>query len=475
MPASPGVVHLDALGPGGPYRAQAREVVTDVTGRPVAELSMVPRLYVRRALTALKRARTLSADERTAALAEAGRLFATATLGGLSVEAYEHAVARVSGLPVTMVREATATTAAGMAGAYGSAGQARPRGSRDTSHGAGRAVWIRRADVLAVVTAGNHPGIHVQWVEALALGYRLAVRPSRREPLTAHRLVTALHEAGFGTDHVVLLPTDHGVADDLVDGADLAMVYGGEDVIAKYRADATVLPHGPGRAKILVTADTDATGHLDTIVDSISRQAGAACVNATAVFVEGDPAPVAEAIAGRLAALPSLPPQDDRAVLPVRQVDAARTLDKYLRSEAAGARAWLGGETVVDELGDGSAALRPAVFQLDRADAPQTRLEMPFPCVWVAPWTRADGLAPLRDTVVLTALTSDGELVEELLDEPAIRSLHVGDHPTHVLVPGLPHDGYLGEFLMRGKTFTPPSAPAAAATAPATATAGPGR
>ncbi|MFV2117199.1 aldehyde dehydrogenase family protein, partial [Streptomyces sp. Act-28] len=320
--------------------------------------------------------------------------------------------------------------------------------------------WVRRGDVLAVLAAGNHPGVHSQWTEALALGYRVAVRPSRREPLSAHRLVTALREAGFGTDRVVLLPTDHDVADDLVGGADLAMVYGGDEVVDKYRGGTTVLPHGPGRAKILITEDTDFTRHLDTIVDSIGRQAGAACVNATAVLVEGDPAPVAEAVAERLADLPSLPPEDDRAVLPVRRLDDARNLEKFVHSEAAGARAWLGGDTVVAELGDGAAVLRPAVFQLDRADAPQTRLEMPFPCVWIAPWSRADGVAPLRDTIVLTALTSDRELVERLLDEPTIRNLHVGDHPTHVLVPGLPYDGYLGEFLMRGKTFTPAAPPA---------------
>jgi len=454
MSGSPARVDLDALGPGGPYRAQARETVPDVTGRAAAELSLVPRLYARRSLAALRRAETLPPDERVAALAEAGRLFGTAALGGLSVERYEHTVARVSGLPVSLVREATGTTAASLAGAYGFAGQARPRGSRDVSHGTGSAAWIRRGDVLAVLTAGNHPGIHGQWAEALALGYRVAVRPSRREPLSAHRLVTALHEAGFGTDRVVLLPTDHGVADTLIEGADLAMVYGGDDVVDKYRGGTAVLPHGPGRAKILITSDTDGTRHLDTIVDSVARQAGAACVNTTAVFVEGDPAPVAEAVAGRLAGLPSLPPQDDGAVLPVRQVDAARHLEKFLHSAADGARAWLGGDTTVAELGDGSAVLRPAVFQLDRADAPQARLEMPFPCVWVAPWSRADGLAPLRDTIVLTALTSDQDLIGRLLDDPAIRNLHIGDHRTDVLVPGLPADGYLGEFLMRSKTFT---------------------
>ncbi|MEU3963796.1 aldehyde dehydrogenase family protein [Streptomyces buecherae] len=454
MSDAPELIRLDALGPGGPYRSQARETVHDVTGHPVAELSLVPRLYVRRGLAALRRARPLPVGERTAALAEAGRLFGSATVNGLTLQEYEHAVTRVSGLPIAVVREATRAVATGLAGAYGFAGQARPRGSRDASYGASNAVWIRRGDVLAVLAAGNHPGIHEQWAEALALGYRVAVRPSRREPLSAHRLVSALHAAGFGTDHVVLLPSDHGVADDLVAGADLAMVYGGDAVVDAYRASTTVLPHGPGRAKILITADADVPRHLDTIVASVSEQAGAACVNTTAVFVEGDPAPVARAIAERLAGLPSLAPESAAAVLPVRRVDAARDLEKFLYAEAAGATAWLGGDTVVDELGDGAAVLRPAVFELPHANAPQARIELPFPCVWVAPWSREDGVGPLRDTIVLTALTSDQELIARLLDEPTIRNLHVGDHPTHVLVPGLPHDGYLGDFLMRGKTFT---------------------
>jgi len=38
--------------------------------------------------------------------------------------------------------------------------------------------------------------------------------------------------------------------------ADLGMVYGGADVVAKYRG-SQVLPQGPGRSKILITADTD--------------------------------------------------------------------------------------------------------------------------------------------------------------------------------------------------------------------------
>src|ERR1700735_4232363 len=63
---------------------------------------------------------------------------------------------------------------------------------------------------LAVHAAGNGPGVHGLWPQALALGYRVVVRPSRREPLTGHRLVNALRQAGFCNQDAVYLPADHG-------------------------------------------------------------------------------------------------------------------------------------------------------------------------------------------------------------------------------------------------------------------------
>src|SRR4051794_23415139 len=150
----------------------------------------------------------------------------------------------------------------------------------------GHAVWVRQGDVFAVNASGNHPGVHRLWLEALALGYRVAVRPSRREPFTPYRLVGALRQAGGRDDQLVLLPTDHRTADTVVSDADRAVVYGGDDVVAKYASDPGVLPQGPGRSKILITADTDWRDHLDTIVASVADEGGTACVNATAVFFE---------------------------------------------------------------------------------------------------------------------------------------------------------------------------------------------
>ncbi|MGH3788039.1 MAG: hypothetical protein ACRDRG_16170 [Pseudonocardiaceae bacterium] len=50
-----------------------------------------------------------------------------------------------------------------------------------------------------------------------------------------------------------------------------------------------------------------------------------------------------------------------------------------------------------------------------------------------------------------TAITHDEQLIEQLVSEPTISNVYVGDHPTYWMRPGVPHDGYLAEFLMRTK------------------------
>ncbi|WP_067530938.1 aldehyde dehydrogenase family protein [Nocardia crassostreae] len=450
------MLSLDVLGPGGPYRSRRSETLTDFAGNPLATLSLAPPLYVGRAMGALRRATELPLDARITALAAAGKAFATRSVGGSTAAEYEHTVSTVTGIPITAVRAASGDIARAAERIGHSVRNARPSAAvgswRDPLTRAGAAVWTRRGEVFAVHAAGNHPGVHQGWLDALALGYRVAVRPSRREPFTPHRLITALREAGFGDDRIVLLPTDHSAADDVLRHADLGMVYGGAEVVRKYAGDPRILPQGPGRSKILITADSAWEPILDTLVESISGGGGVGCVNATGILVEGDPTPVAAALAERLAALPSLPATDDRAVLPVAPIVLARRWDNHLRQRAAGTKPWLGGDGIIDDLGDGSAVLRPAVHQLDSPFADQLGAELGFPCAWIAPWDRTAGIRPLRDTLVLTAVTGDADLIDALVAEPTIANVHIGDHPTPWMAPGLPHDGYLAEFLMRTKT-----------------------
>ncbi|MGH3727113.1 MAG: aldehyde dehydrogenase family protein [Mycobacterium sp.] len=449
------MIPLDALGPSGEYRTRTREVITDMAGTAIAELTLVPPLYVSRCIRAQRNVGPLPAAQRESALSDAAEIFSTAQISGQDFDQYVEMVSRVSGLPIAVARTSARGVAEAVRGAVEAVRPARPMGAavdwRDESTRRGSAVWTRRGDVLAVHASGNSPGVHGSWPQALALGYRVAIRPSRHEPFTGYRLVNALRQAGFRNEDVAYLPTDHTGAAEIIDAADLAVVYGGQDVVDKYAGDPTVLTNGPGSSKILITAEQDWRACLDVVVDSVSGQGGMACTNTTAVLYEGDPRPLAEAITARLAAMPALPITDERAVLPSQPLDAAKRVADYLAARARGATPLLGAEQVVADLGDGSAALRPAVHLLERPDVDKLNTELAFPCVWISPWSRADGLAPLRHSLVINAITSSEGLIEALLDEPTVSNVYSGRHLTSYAAPEIPHDGFLADFLMRTK------------------------
>jgi acyl-CoA reductase-like NAD-dependent aldehyde dehydrogenase len=448
------LISLDALGPNGEYPTRKRELITDTGGVPVAEMSRVPRLFVTRSINAQRAAAPLPIAEREAALTRAADVFSTASIAGLGFEDYVALTCRVSGLPMAVARAGARVVVDSLTTTFDAVRPARPTGATlDWRDQRGGAVWARRGETLAVHAPGNAPGVHGLWPQALALGYRVAIRPSRREPFTAHRLVTALRSSGFRDEDALFLPTDHATSDELVRAADLALVYGGHDVASRFADDPKMLVNGPGRTKIVITAEQDWRQHLDVIVDSIAGLGGMACVNATAVLYEGDPGPLAHAIADRLSKLEALPNVDEKAVLPTTPVANAHALADYLARAAAGAEVVLGADQVVADLGDGYAALRPAVHLLRRPDVHAINVELPFPCVWVSGWQRDDGLAPLRNSLVVTAITNDDRLIDGLLAEPTITSVYRGPIPTHHAAPNIPHDGFLADFLMRNKGF----------------------
>jgi acyl-CoA reductase-like NAD-dependent aldehyde dehydrogenase len=450
------LVDLAALGPDGEYRTRNRELINDTSGVPVAESSVVPRLFVTRSIDAQRKLRPLPAAQREVSLTRAADVFVSSTIAGLDFDSYVELTCRVSGLPMTAARAGAYSVAESLTTAGEAVRPARSSGATPDWREVGTtggAVWARRGDVLAVHAPGNAPGVHGLWPQALALGYRVAIRPSRREPFTAHRLIHALRETGFRPGDALYLPTDHAVADDVIRAADLAMVYGGQDIADRYTQDPGVFTNGPGRTKILITAECDWRDYLDVIVDSISNLGGMACVNATAVLYEGDAAPLAHAIGERLSTIEPLPNTDEQAVLPTTSVDAARGLADHLATRAAGTVAVLGADQVVADLGGGFAALRPAVHLLATPDPAKLNIELPFPCVWVSPWSRADGITPLRNSLVLNAITSDEELVDALVNEPSVTNVYRGRHATHYTAPHIPHEGFLADFLMRNKGF----------------------
>ncbi|MFJ8883322.1 aldehyde dehydrogenase family protein [Streptomyces sp. NPDC102402] len=440
---------ITAVRAGEERTSRDTRVLRGVTGEPLATVHEVPPLVARMTLRAMGRAPEVSPAERLRVLAEAGRLFAGATLGGQTPQEYCTVQALASGVPVAVARGALERVARDC-GSLGEVVRRQvPAGAGDTAR------WVRRGRVLAVIAPSNHPGTHGAWLQALAMGYRVAVRPGGRDPFTPLRLVRALLAAGLDPGWISFLPGGHATADTLIEAADLALVYGGEDTVARLRGNDRVLVRGPGRSKILV--DTEATeALLDHVVAEIAGDGGVRCTNTTTVLTTGDHRALAARLAERLAALPAHPVTDPRAALPVRPRAEAEALRAAAVSAAKDAPDLVAAHCPDGPLvpvGEDAVAMRPAVFPLDSCDHPAIATELPFPCAWVAPWTAADGLAPLDDSLALGLLTEDDALVGEALAMPGVRTLVHGPVARWWQDPHLPHDGFLGQFLNEARGY----------------------
>jgi acyl-CoA reductase-like NAD-dependent aldehyde dehydrogenase len=442
--------HVDAITEDGEYRARTRKPLTLPDGREIGAISEVPRLYVTRAFARLAQAPVLPYTRRLEILAKAADLFESAVLEGQSVDDYLDLVSRCAGVPRPIAHASVAAIARTLRALPDTLAQEIPHGAvtsiDDPRVQDGAAYWARRGKTLAVHASGNTPGVHSLWPSALALGYAVAVRPSSREPFTPQRLVRAFREAGF-TSQVALLPTGHDVADALIEQADRALVYGGQAVVDKYAANPAVLTQGPGRSKTVITDDVDWREHLDTVAASVAGLGGAACTCTTAVLVEGDTATAhafAAALADRLAERAAHHP---RIELPPA---TARDLAAYVEQVASGTTGYGPGD-IVETVAPDTAVLHPVVRVAPEATAPVLGVELPFPCVWIAPFTRSAGIAPLTGSLVVAAITQDIDFAQQLLDEPSIPNVYIGAHTTTWMKPGVPHDGYLSEHLMRTK------------------------
>lgn len=437
--------------------AAATEVLHDVAGTPVIEVGVAPPLAATLTVSGL-RARRPVPPPSAELIAEAGRLFATATLHGLSPGDYCELHARSTGVPIAVARHSLSDIASACARLGDRVAAERPAGAIGVADelpepGEIRPVWSRRGDVLAVVAPSNNPGTHTQWLPALAFGYQLVIRPGARDPLTPERLIAALLAAGVEPEWLSLLPGGHATADALVTAADMSLVFGGDAATSRYGADPSVVLRGPGRSKILHTgALTDDV--LDVLCDSVAYDAGLRCTNTTAIFTDGDPRSVGEALAARLGKFTAASPTSPDAELPVLPTGEARALRAHLDASRDGAIDMTAhADGGVAELGDGSAALRPAVLVCDRADHPGARIELPFPCVWVLPWRREDGMTPLRDTLALTIIGDDPALPAAALAERSIRQVAFGPVATFEAGPVSPHDGYLSRELMEVRAY----------------------
>jgi len=123
------IVMIDAWGPNGDYRTRNREVIKDTAGVTVAELSIVPPLFVNRTISAQRKTRPLPVTDRRAALVEAAEIFSNSTIAGLGFDTYVALASRVSGLPIAITRAGALDVATALTRAFDAVRPAQPVGT----------------------------------------------------------------------------------------------------------------------------------------------------------------------------------------------------------------------------------------------------------------------------------------------------------------------------------------------------------
>jgi acyl-CoA reductase-like NAD-dependent aldehyde dehydrogenase len=453
-------MRLTVLRPKGAYAPRDYAPLHSLYGEVTAEVPVSPGLLTDLVLRELRETSRQSPVEVLSAIERAGELFATRTLGGQRPGEYCAAVNATSGLPLAVVQSAARELSVGMESMRTIIGVQRPHGlDEPPARSAARTVWIPRGAVLGVIAPSNHPGTHISWLQALALGYKVVVRPGARDPFTPFRLALALLEAGLSPTMLAFLPGNHQTAAQIVERVDCALVYGGEEAIAKLSAGsrARIIRRGPGYSKVI--AARDSLVRLEevarSIVRSASGDAGVKCTNASGVVCDRvDFRELRERVAAELAALTAGPLGDAGAMLPVMAADAARQLHAAVHVRATQAGFTLVGashDVGVVDFGDGTAALRPLVFESPGVTAAALRFELPVPALWLAQVEDVKTVDDFGETLVMGYIGDNERLRQRLLDDPRIGKLICGTAPTYHSEPQLPHDGYLAHSLMVAK------------------------
>ena len=182
----------------------------------------------------------------------------------------------------------------------------------------------------------------------------------------------------------------------------------------------------------MITAEQDWREHIDVIVDSIcslgrdgmrQHHRGALRGRRRTAGARDRRTAVRASLRCRIS--------DERAALPVQRQKSAKAVAEFLARRAAGSTPLLGADQVVADLGDGTAALRPAVHLLSstgrrRSSTPSCRF-------------RACGFRRGRVTTgsnrCATPWSSPPSpmtthLIDDLIDDPTVANVYSGQYPT---------------------------------------------
>lgn len=469
------MLSLPVLRWGNPYESlDVDEVVHFATGEPIAKVGRANPGLIQRDMRKAQRARdalkAISMDELIQRVKRAGELYMDGTVemgdGSQTPEEFARTQSASTGLPEHMCRANMTKNGfvlAEMRNILTSLTRGLDLEVLTRGYGEERGVPISfqaQSPVLGLVLPSNSPGVHTLWLPVIPLQIGLVLKPGPQEPWTPYRMANAFFAAGIPREAISIYPGEADVGAAVVDSCARSLIFGGQATVDRYRGNARVQAHGPGFSKIILGDDEvdNWERYLDIMVESVARNSGRGCINASGIWASRHTEEIARALAERLAAIAPRPPEDPDAPLAAFTVpgiaDAiSRSIDADLQTPGA--------RDLTAELRDGErmvpagkgAYLLPTVVHCDAPDAPIASKEYMFPFVSVVKCPESEMIRRMGPTLVCTAITSNEEFRSELIDAVHIDRLNLGPVPTTKLNWLQPHEGNIVDFLFRARAF----------------------
>jgi acyl-CoA reductase-like NAD-dependent aldehyde dehydrogenase len=319
--------------------------------------------------------------------------------------------------------------------------------------------FFPRTQSLGAVLPNNSPGVHSLWIPAFALRIPLVLKPGSAEPWTPYRIIQSLIKAGAPPEAFSFYPTDHGGASEILRNCGRSLLFGDSSTTSVWANDPRIEIHGPGYSKVIIGEDCidEWEQYLDVLVASIADNGGRSCVNASAVWVPRHADEISEALAERLARIVPRAAEDaDAKLAPFVDSNVATRINAMIDQGLLepGARdvtaSYRDGERLVTW--NNCAYLTPTVIRTD-VDHPLAKKEFLFPFAAVVEVPQDQLLSQLNPSLVVTAITEDRNLIQQLVNSPHIDRLNIGPMPTNQVSWDQPHEGNLFDHLYGRRAF----------------------
>ena len=317
-----------------------------------------------------------------------------------------------------------------------------------------------RTESLGVVLPNNSPGVHSLWIPSIPLKIPLVLKPGSAEPWTPFRIIQALIKAGAPREAFSFYPTDHAGAGEILTRCRRGIIFGDTASTSLWSNDPRIQVHGPGFSKIIFGEDCIAEwkDYLDVMVRSVADNGGRSCINTSSIWVTKHAEEIANAIAERLVAVVPTAADDPQAQLaPFVDPKVAERISAMIDQglDQPGAHEVTATHRKDSRLAEynGCKYLLPTVILCDNVEHELANREYMFPFVTVVKVDREQIPAALGPSLVVTAITSDDDLIRQLIASPNVDRLNVGAVPTTVISWDQPHEGNMFEHLYGRRAF----------------------